>query len=66
MAKDTELLEHVQRRSMKMIRGLEHLLYQDMQSAGTLESREEKTLAGPYGSLPVPEGGLQKLRRDFL
>jgi len=51
-----ELLEQVQRRAMKMIRGLEHLPYQDMLRAGTLESREEKAPEGRYSSLPVPEG----------
>ena len=58
--KDIELLEQVQRRAMKMIRGLEHLPYQDMLRAGTLESREEKAPEGRYSSLPVPEGGLQE------
>jgi len=35
--KDVELLERVQRRAMKMIRGLEHLSYEDKLGAGFLQ-----------------------------
>ena len=54
--KDTELLEQIQRRAMKMTRGLEHLSYKDR----LREHGEEKALRRPYSSLPVPEGGLQE------
>ena len=40
---DAELLERVQKRAMKMIRGLEHLSYEDrVEGAGLLQSGEEK------------------------
>ena len=43
--KDTELLERVQRRAMKMIRGLEYLYYEDrLRKVGAVQTREEKAL----------------------
>ena len=44
--KDRELLERVQRRAMKMIRGLEHLPYEDRLRELVLFSPEEKKAAG--------------------
>jgi len=49
--KDFEMLKQVQRRMMKIIRGLMHFPYGD---------RLEKALEGPYSGLPVPEEGLQE------
>ena len=58
--KDMDLLEQVQRRATKMIRGLEHLCYEDRLRVGVVQLGEEKAPGRPYSSLPVPKGGLQE------
>jgi len=65
--KDIELLKQVQRKAMKMIKGLEHLPYEDRESWGSSAWRGSERR--PHSSLPVPEGGLQvpcRLERDFF
>ena len=57
--KDMDLLEQVQRRAMKMIRGLEHLPYEDWLRELGLFSLE-KALGRPYRGLPELKGGYSK------
>ena len=59
--KDMEQLEQVQRRTMKMTGGLDHLPSRGQaERAGALQPGEEKALGRPYSGLPVPEGAYRK------
>jgi len=43
-----------------MIRGLEHLSYEDRLRVGVVQPGQEKAAGRPCCGLPVPEGGLQE------
>ncbi|PKU49145.1 hypothetical protein llap_587 [Limosa lapponica baueri] len=66
--KDMDLLEKVQQRAANMIRGLEHLSYEDrLRELLSLSLEKEKALGRPYSSLPVPKRGpTEKMGRDSL
>jgi len=61
-----DLLEWVQRRGTKMIRGLEHLSCEQRLRFGAFLLEEEKALGRPCSRLPVREGGLQKAEEGLF
>ena len=56
---DVELLEQVQRKATKMIRGLEHLSYEGrLRELGLVFLGKEKAWGKPHCGLPVLEGSI--------
>ena len=62
--KDMELLEQVQWRAMKMIRGLEHFHY--WLRAGAVQPGKEKAPGSLTAAFQYLKGPMGKLGRDFL
>ena len=58
--KDVELLERVQRRSTKMISGLEYLSYVERLREQGVFSLEKRRLWGNLSGLPVLEGAYKQ------
>ncbi|RMB94428.1 hypothetical protein DUI87_29239 [Hirundo rustica rustica] len=63
--KDVDLLEQVHRTVPSMIKGLEHLCYEDRVGELGCSSWRRKSFRGTLQHFPMPKGAPKELKRDF-
>lgn len=64
--KGMNLLEWIQRRATKMIRGLEYFYCGEAERVEIVQPGKGKAWGRPSSNFPVPKGGWQELVRDYV